>query len=89
MSEDKRIDFDAYVRQCEPGRQQKGYAWQTAIGLQDVDGLKPSVYLLETAKRNIDGDITFEEANELIHSYYQSKSARLDNENRTEEADKV
>ena len=89
MSDIIPFDFDAYIRQGEPDKQQKGYIWQTAIGLQDVDGLKPSEYLIETAKKNIDGDITLEEANDLIHSYYKSKTARLDVENRTEEADKV
>ena len=89
MSDKVPFDFDEYVRQSEPDKQQKGYVWQAAIGLQDVDGLKPSDYLIATAKKNIDGDITFEEANELIHSYYKSKTARLDVENRTEEADKV
>ena len=89
MNEKTRFDFDEYIRQSEPSKQQKGYVWQAAIGLQDVDGLKPSDYLIATAKKNIDGDITFEEANELIHSYYKSKTARLDVENRTEEADKV
>ena len=89
MSGKNIFDFDEYIRQSEPDKQQKGYVWQAAIGLQDVDGLKPSDYLIETAKKNIDGDITFEEANEMIHSYYKSKNARLDVENRTEEADKV
>ena len=89
MSDKIPFDFDEYIRQSEPDKQQKGYIWQTAIGLQDVDGLKPSDYLIETAKKNIDGDITLEEANDLIHSYYKSKTARLDVENRTEEADKV
>ena len=89
MSDKIHSDFDEYIRQSEPGKQQKGYIWQTAIGLQDVDGLKPSEYLIETAKKNIDGDISLEEANELIRSYYESKTARLDTENRTEEADKV
>ena len=89
MSDKVPFDFDEYVRQSEPDKQQKGQVWQAAIGLQDVDGLKPSDYLIATAKKNIDGDITFEEANELIHSYYKSKTARLDVENRTEEADKV
>ena len=83
------FDFDEYIRQSELDTQKKGYVWQTAIGLQDVDGLKPSEYLIETAKKNIDGDITLEEANDLIHSYYESKTARLDIEDRTEEADKV
>ena len=89
MSDKMNFDFDEYIRQSEPEKQQKGYIWQTAIGLQDVDGLKPSVYLIETAKKNIDGNITIEEANKLIHSYYESKTARLDADNRTEEADKV
>ena len=89
MSDKIPFDFDEYIRQSEPDKQKKGYIWQTAIGLQDVDGLKPSDYLIETAKKNIDGDITLEEANDLIHGYYESKTARLDVENRTEEADKV
>ena len=89
MSDKIPFDFDEYIRQSEPSKQKKGCIWQTAIGLQDVDGLKPSEYLIETAKKNIDGDITLEEANDLIHGYYESKTARLDVENRTEEADKV
>ena len=64
--------------------------WQTAIGLQDVDGLKPSEYLLQTAGRHIEGEITIGEAKHLIDNYYQSKAARKDIEDeRTEEADKV
>ena len=39
-------DFDKYIRQSEPDSREKAQAWQTAIGLQDVDGLKPSEYLL-------------------------------------------
>ncbi len=89
MSDKTNFDFDEYIRQSEPNKQQKGYIWQTAIGLQDVDGLKTSEYLIETARKNIDGIITLEEANQLIHSYYESKTARFDTENRTEEADKV
>ena len=51
-------DFDEYLKQSEPQKREKGYAWQTAIGLQAVDGLKPSDYLLETARRDIEGEIT-------------------------------
>lgn len=36
------INFDEYIQQGEPQKREKGYAWQTAIGLQAVDGLKPS-----------------------------------------------
>lgn len=80
--------FEEYLREREPQRKEKGYAWHTAIGLQAVDGLNTSKYLIETAKKNIDGDITFEEANNLIHSYYKENVARTSTD-RTEEADKV
>ena len=53
-------EFDEYIRQGEPGRKEKAAAWQTAIGLQDVDGLKPSAYLIDAAKKHIEGDITID-----------------------------
>ena len=34
--------FKEYIKQSEPNKRDKGYAWHTAIGLQAVDGLKPS-----------------------------------------------
>lgn len=83
-------EFDEYIRQGEPGRSEKAAAWQTAIGLQDVDGLKPSKYLIETAKKHIEGDITIDDVKSMLDSYYKSKTARIEVENeRTEEADKV
>lgn len=82
-------DFEEYIRQDEPQKKEKGYAWQTAIGLQAVDDLKPSEYLIQTARRHIEGDITIEETKQLLDSYYQSKAVRTDMEDRTEEADKV
>ena len=51
-------DFEEYIRQGEPQKREKGYAWQTAIGLQAVDALKPSEYLIQTARQHIEGDIT-------------------------------
>lgn len=82
-------DFEEYIRQGEPQKREKSYAWQTAIGLQAVDDLKPSEYLIQTARQHIEGDITIEEVKQLIDSYYQSKIVRTDVEDRTEEADKV
>ena len=82
-------DFEEYIRQSDPHKREKGYAWQTAIGLQAVDGLKTSDYLRETARQHIEGDITIEEVKLLINRYYESKTARKDVESRTEEADKV
>ena len=37
--------FEEYTRHKESGKAEKGYAWQTAIGLQAVDGIKTSEYL--------------------------------------------
>lgn len=84
------LDFEEYIRNSEPAKKEKTYAWSTAIGLQQVDGLTPSKYLFETAKRNIDGEISVAEATSIIDSYYESKTDRSENDNeRTEEADKV
>ena len=85
----KQQDFDEYIRQVEPSAQESANAWKTAIGLQAVDGLKPSAYLLETAKQNIDGDITIDEVRELLDTYYRSKTIRTEQDYETEEADKV
>ena len=57
--------FSEYIKQTEPNKRDKGYVWHTAIGLQAVDGLKPSQYLIETAIKNIEGDISIEEAQNL------------------------
>ncbi len=81
-------NFDEYLRQGEPNKAEKAKVWKTAIGLQKVDGLKPSEYLIETAKQNIEGDITIEEVKKRIDTYYQQHPTKTD-EDRTEEADKV
>lgn len=80
--------FQEYMRDSEPDKREKSYAWRTGIGLQAVDGLKTSDYLLHTAVRNIEGEITFQEANALLQSYYEAHPSS-DFEDRTEEADKV
>lgn len=81
-------NFDEYLRQGEPNQIEKAKIWKTAIGLQQVDGLEPSAYLIATAKQNIEGDITIAEVKRRIDYYYQQESNKTD-ENRTEEADKV
>jgi len=82
-------DFDKYIIGGEPSQAEKAHIWKTAIGLQDVDGLKTSEYLRETAERHIEGELSIAEVRPLLDSYYKSKSARTETENRTEEADKV
>ena len=78
--------FEEYSREKEPTKYYKTYAWKTAIGLQRVDGLEPSEYLIKTAEQNIKGDINFDEAHKLITSYYKESKSKSE---RTEEADKV
>ena len=80
--------FKEYIRQSEPSKRDKGYAWHTAIGLQAVDGLKTSKYLIDTAIKNIEGDISIDEAQELLNTYYE-ENPKANTEDRTEEADKV
>lgn len=92
MSNDAKqlyINFDEYIRQEEPGQRESAYAWSTAIGLQAVDGLKTSVYLNDLARRNIEGEITIDEVEQLLNSYYESKTTREADDDDKEEADKA
>ena len=85
----ERDPFKEYLKESEPDKRHKGYAWSTAIGLQAVDGLKPSKYLIDTAIKNIEGEITIKEAQSLIDSYYEERPTSVSDTERTEEADKV
>ncbi|MCL2679624.1 MAG: cell filamentation protein Fic, partial [Dehalococcoidia bacterium] len=83
-------DFEEYIKQGEPSRKEKAQIWQTAIGLQDTDGLKPSDYLIETARENIEDKITITEVQQKIDNYYKQQSNQKSiGTDRTEEADKV
>ncbi len=91
MAEEKHWQFELeeYIRQGEPGQVEKSEAWQTAIGLQAVDGLKTSAYLLDTAKDHIEGKIDIDEAQQRIQSYYEQRTDRTAIEDGTKEADIV
>ena len=69
-------EFEQYIRTAEPGPKERAGLWQTAIGLQKVDGLEVSDYLVETAKRHIEGDVDIDGVDRLIKTYYQSEAAR-------------
>ena len=88
-SEQPYINFDEYVKASEPHKCERAEAWRVAIGLQAVDGLKTSEYLQETARKNIEGEITIDEARELVKQYYIAKTARDVDDDDKEEADKV
>lgn len=84
-----QFELEEYIKQGEPGKVEKSEAWQTAIGLQAVDGLNTSAYLLDTAKEHIEGNISIDEAQKRIQSYYEQRSDRADIESETKEADIV
>lgn len=84
-----QFSLEEYIREGEPEQAEKSYVWQTAIGLQAVDGLKTSDYLLQTAKEHIEGGIDIETVKRRIDSYYQERTVRKEAETDTEEGDKV
>ena len=73
MSDQLYINFDEYIRQGEPAQRERADAWRAAIGLQAVDGLRVSDYLIELARKNIEGELTMEEVDELLDRYYDEK----------------
>ena len=78
--------FDEYIKQGEPSKKEKAIIWRTAIGLQQVDGLKPSAYLIEIARQNIEGHITIAEVKNRIAAYYEiSENKKAGANNRTKE----
>ena len=56
-----KFELEEYIKHGEPERTKKSEAWQTAIGLQVVDGLNTFEYLLDTAKDRIEGKITIDD----------------------------
>lgn len=88
-TKDGYLNFDEYIRQGEPAQRESAYAWSTAIGLQAVDGLKTSEYLNDLARKNIEGEISIDEVERLLNSYYQNKTTREADDDDKEEADKA
>ncbi|MDR2664712.1 MAG: Fic family protein [Oscillospiraceae bacterium] len=78
-----------YAPENEPNRDERSYNWKTAIGLQDVDGIAVSDYLVSAADANIRGDISLDETERLLVEYYKNKPSGTAGKERTEEADKV
>lgn len=81
--------FEEYKKQAEPEKYKKAENWGAAIGLQQVDHLTPSKYLIEVARENIEGRISVDEAGECISRYYKEHPARTEQECNNKEADEV
>ncbi|MFR7494248.1 MAG: Fic family protein [Adlercreutzia sp.] len=83
------FELEEYIREGEPDRARRAELWQVAIGLQDVDGLTPSQYLLDTAKEHIEGELSIDQVQSRIAAYYQQRDERTQAELESEEADVV
>lgn len=83
------LNFDEYKKVSEPDKREKATYWRAAIGLQDVDGLKVSDYLKQTAVRHIEGDISIDEVRDELRNYYNSKTAHDNDDEDKAEADNV
>ena len=74
--EERYKEFEQYIRATESEPKERAELWQTAIGLQKVDGLSVSDYLIETAKKHIEGEVSIDDVDALISTYYRSEAAR-------------
>jgi fido (protein-threonine AMPylation protein) len=81
--------FEEYKKQNEPEKLEKAENWGVAIGLQQVDNLTPSKYLIQVAKDNIEGKISIDEASEQVTQYYKKNPAVTVKEQGEKEADEV
>lgn len=68
----KRL-FDDYIQNGTPEQRERAKKWSIAIGLQAVDRLTVSDYLISLARKNIEGELTHEEAEKLLDKYYEEK----------------
>ena len=81
--------FDEYIVQGDGSRKQRAENWQIAIGLQDVDRLQNSAYLLDTARQHIEGELDIAAVQQRIEDYYRTTEGRELASQRTDEADIV
>ena len=68
--------FTEFKNDPDPEVRQRASNWSVAIGLQDVDHSSVSQFLIDTAKRNIRGEITQEEVARLIEEYHSMDGRR-------------
>ena len=75
-------DFDSSMNPYQEEQRSKDYIkqlqWDMAIGLQQVDNLKPSKYLEQISKMNILGELTIEEVEQSLREYYTTKEEPKD-----------
>ena len=74
-------DLDSSVNPYREEAKPKGYIkqsqWNMAIGLQQVDNLKPSKYLEQISEKNILGELTLKEVEQSLKEYYTTKEKNI------------
>lgn len=63
--------------------------WNTGIGLNKVDNLEPSKYLIDLSKKNINGKLKYSEVENLLKTYYETQNQSDINIQREKECDIV
>ncbi len=63
--------FDEYLNDKNLDKCERAKLWRTSIGLQAVDNLRVSDFLIETARKHIEGEISMDEVNQLIDEHYK------------------
>jgi len=72
-TEKNKYLFDEYIHGDDPEKRARAENWRVAIGLQAVDRLTVSDYLIQLARRNIEGELSIDEVRELIDVHYKKK----------------
>ena len=77
MSE-KELDSSnvEYTEETKPKGYVKQLEWDMAIGLQEVDNLKPSKYLEKLLGENVNGNLTIKQVEEELREYYIEKDKK-------------
>ena len=65
--------FDEYLNDRDLEKRDRAKLWRTSIGLQAVDNLRVSSFLIETARKHIEGDISMDEVSRSIDKHYKKK----------------
>ncbi len=81
--------FGEYILQGDVSKRQRAENWRIAIGLQGVDQLTNSKYLLETAREQIEGHLDFAGVEKRISDYYKTAEGRALYESRFDDPDFV
>ena len=65
--------FEEYKNHPDKAVRERANNWSTAIGLQDVDGLSVSDFLIQLARQQIEGNFTMDEVTQRLNEHYKHR----------------